>query len=63
MTVYQKRGNIVEYCHKIRELCRSELDSSVFSSKLLEILKNLNQIKQKAKLKLSIYIIGKLDEE
>jgi hypothetical protein len=53
----------VEYCHKIRELCRSELDSSVFSSKLLEILKNLNQIKQKAKLKLSIYIIGKLDEE
>jgi hypothetical protein len=63
LTVYQKRGNIVDYCHKIRELCRSELDSAAFSSKLLEILKNLNLIKQKAKLKLSIYIIGKLDEE
>jgi hypothetical protein len=53
----------VEYCHKIRELCRNELDSATFSSKLLEILKNLNVIKQKAKLKLSIYIIGKSDEE
>ena len=63
MTVYQKRGNIVEYCHKIRELCRNELDSATFSIKLLEILKNLNLIKQKAKLKLSIYIIGKSDEE
>jgi len=53
----------VEYCHKIRELCRNELDSATFSIKLLEILKNLNLIKQKAKLKLSIYIIGKSDEE
>lgn len=56
-------GNIVDYCHKIRELCRSELDSATFSRKLLEILKNLNLIKQKAKLKLSIYIISKSDEE
>lgn len=63
MTVYQKRGNFVDYCHKIRDLCRNEIDSTMFSSKLIEILKNLNKIKQKAKLKLSIYIIAKSDEE
>jgi 5-carboxymethyl-2-hydroxymuconate isomerase len=61
--VYQEKGNFVDYCHKIRELCRNELDSREFSKKLIEVLKNLNQIKQKAKLKLSIYIIEKTDEK
>ena len=59
MAVYQERGNIIDYCHKIRELCLNELDSRAFSKKLIEILENLNQIKQKAKLKLSIYILEK----
>jgi hypothetical protein len=63
MTVYQKRENIVDYCHKIRDLCRNELDSENFSRKLIEILKNFNQIKQKAKLKFSIYIISKSDKK
>ena len=61
MAVYQKRGDIIDYCHKIRELCRSELDSRVFSNKLMEILKNLKQIKQKARLKFSIYIIEEMN--
>ena len=63
MAVYIKRGNIIGYCHKIRDLCRNELDSRVFSKKLIEILEDLNQIKQKAKLKISIYILEKSDEE
>jgi hypothetical protein len=63
MAVYQKRGNVIDYCHKIRDLCRNELDSREFSSKLIEILKNLNQIRQEARLKLSIYIIEKSHEE
>ena len=61
MTVYQKSGNIIDYCHKIRELCLNELDSRVFSSKLIEVLKNLKQIKQKARLKLSIYVIEEIN--
>ncbi len=63
MAVYQIRGNIIDYCHKIRELCRNELDSRLFSKKLIEILENLNQIKQESKLKFSIYILEKSDEE
>ena len=63
MAVYQIRGNIIDYCHKIRELCRNELDSKLCSKKLIEILENLNQIKQESKLKFSIYILEKSDEE
>ncbi|MHA2392178.1 MAG: hypothetical protein ACXAEX_09405 [Promethearchaeota archaeon] len=63
MAVHQKMGSIVDYCHKIRDLCRNELDSRAFASKLIEILKNLNEIKQKANLKLSIYIITESDDK
>ena len=63
MAVYQKRGNIIDYCHKIRMLCRNELDSRAFSKKLIEILEDLNQIKQTAKFKFSIYILERSDEE
>jgi len=63
MAIYQERGNIIDYCHKIRELCRNELDSRVFSKKLIEILEDLNQIKQKAKFKISIYILEKSNED
>ena len=63
MAVYQIRGNIRDYCHNIIELCRTELDSKLFSKKLIEILENLNQIKQESKLKFSIYILEKSDEE
>ncbi|MFX0083985.1 MAG: hypothetical protein ACFE94_19740 [Candidatus Hodarchaeota archaeon] len=59
MAVYQKRGNIIDYCHKIRELCRNEFDSRIFSSKLIKILRSLNEIKQNARLKISIYIFEK----
>jgi hypothetical protein len=61
MAVYQKRRNLIDYCHKIQDLCRTEFDPGLFSKKLIEILKNINQIKQTAKLKLSIYIIEKSD--
>ena len=63
MAVYEKSGNFADYCHKIQDLCRTEFDSPAFTKKLIEILKNLNEIKQKSKLKLSIYIIEKSDEE
>lgn len=63
MAVNQKIGNIEDYCHRIRYLCRNEFDSQVFAKKLNEILKDLNQIKQKAKLKFSIYIITESDDE
>jgi hypothetical protein len=63
MAVYEKSGKFIDYCHKIQDLCRNEFDSCAFSKKLIEILKNLNQIKQKSKLKLSIYILEKSDEE
>ncbi|MFX1323865.1 MAG: hypothetical protein ACFE8N_02840 [Promethearchaeota archaeon] len=62
MAVNQKIGNIVDYCHKISFLCRNEFDSQIFANQLIEILKDLNQIKQKAKLKFSIYIITESDD-
>ena len=63
MAVYQKNGNIIDYCHKIRKLCQNEFNSRAFSKKLVEILKDLNKIKQSAKYKLSIYILEKSDED
>ncbi|MDX1798842.1 MAG: hypothetical protein R3255_09355 [Candidatus Lokiarchaeia archaeon] len=63
MAVYNKSRNFIDYCHKIQKLCRTEYNSPAFSKKLIEILKNLNEIKQKSKLRLSIYLIDKSDEE
>ncbi|MFW9827576.1 MAG: hypothetical protein ACFFEY_08295 [Candidatus Thorarchaeota archaeon] len=63
MAVYGKNINFVDYCHKIQELCRTEFDSHTFTEKLIKILKNLNDFKQKSKLRLSIYIIEKSDVE
>lgn len=63
MAVYQEKGNIIDYCHKIRDLCLNELDSRAFSKKLIQILEDLNHIKQNAKLKFSIYVLEKSDEE
>jgi len=62
VAVYQKNNRIVEYCHKIRELCRKEFDSNLFTNKLINILKNLNKIKKEAKLKMSFYLIEKSDD-
>jgi hypothetical protein len=63
MAVYEKSAKFIDYCHKIQDLCRTELDSRIFSKKLMEIIKNLNQIKQRSKLKLSIYILEKSDNQ
>jgi len=62
MAVYQKNNRIIDYCHKIRELCRKEFDPDIFSNKLIDILKNLNKIKNDAKLKMSVYFIEKSDD-
>ncbi|MFX1329807.1 MAG: hypothetical protein ACFE91_16885 [Promethearchaeota archaeon] len=62
MAVYQKNGNFIDYCHKIRELCRNELDPKAFSNKLIQVLKNINEYKEKAKLKFSLYIIEKSND-
>jgi hypothetical protein len=63
MAVYDKSRNFVDYCHKIQKLCRTEYNSPGFTTKLIEILKNLNEIKKTSKLRLSIYLIDKSDEE
>ena len=62
MAVYQKSGEFVDYCHKIRKLCQKEFDSQVFSSRLIQILKNINQLKEEAELKLSLYILEESDD-
>ena len=56
LAVYQE-PKIIEYCNKIRQLCRNEIDPKVLSRELIKILKNLNRIKSEAKRKISIYII------
>jgi hypothetical protein len=63
MAVYEKSTKFIDYCHKIQDLCRTEFDSGTFSKKLMEIIKNLHQIKQNSKLKLSIYIFEKSDDQ
>jgi hypothetical protein len=62
MAVYEKSRNFIDYCQKIQELCRNEFDSHTFTKKLIKILKNLNETKQKSKLRFSIYIIEKSDK-
>lgn len=62
MAVRQETGKIIEYCFRIRDLCQNELDPNKFSKKLMSILKNLNKIKNEAKLKISIYIFEKSDD-
>ncbi len=62
MAVYQKRGDFIDYCHKIRKLCQNEFNSGVFSSKLIKILRNINQLKEEAELKFSLYIFEEYDD-
>jgi hypothetical protein len=56
LETYQKLPDFIEYCNKISHLCQNDLDPKDFSKKLLNILKNLNKIKEEAKLRISIYI-------
>ncbi|MFX0029168.1 MAG: hypothetical protein ACFE8B_08160 [Candidatus Hermodarchaeota archaeon] len=62
MAVHQERGDFIDYCHKIRKLCQNEFNSNVFSSKLIQILKNVNQLKEEAELKLSLYLFEECDD-